>query len=104
MTGIEDIIQSGFLQAIGGNITIAALVVLLAFAAVAAALRAPAIVIVIATGLMGLILFGPSTMNTLNGTVYIGSVGASGYVFAGMGLILAFILYYIAKSTLWREY
>lgn len=104
MAGIEDVIAGGLTQALGGSPILASLIIFLAFMAFAAALRAPAIVLILSGGILAILLFGPQTISTINGNVNVGGLGANTFVWVAVAFIMAIILYFAAKATVWREY
>lgn len=104
VSGIEGLIADLFGQTFGNNYYLIALISLFIWGAFVAVLRVPSLVAVLSTGMMLLLLFGQPVMDIAGTSYQVGGLGASGYVWFIVAIVIALALYFALKTTVWREY
>jgi hypothetical protein len=102
--GIDGLIAAQIAQAFGGNYYLIGLAGLFVFGVFCAVLRLPALVSILAVGLMAVLLFAPMAINgiTTGGLGFLND--QSGYVWFIVMFVAAIAIYMALKVGPWREY
>jgi hypothetical protein len=102
--GIDGLIAAQIAQAFGGNYYLIGLMGLFVFGVFCAVLRLPALVSILAVGLMAVLLFAPMVINgvTAGGLGFLNTESA--FVWFIVMFVAAIAIYMALKATVWREY